>query len=435
MSLIVARATPTNLVLVSDTKVSSTFEAGTQSSADVPSHYGVLKLIVIQPTIVVGIAGALDCAEKAIKEVSSHPDRASDILLDHHRSSNGTVDFILATANGALNLACIKDGSIKQLLSTAWIGSQVGFTQFQGYLHGAIKPPTDPFNPTTFVASRTVQSGKEDSAIYESLMGAMQGVVDSGVDRTVDGLPIGVAFENNRFHYQHRTTVHRGILTFDFQNEKPQVLDFGNATQGSHIVEIAPCDSITGAALCMYHKHGKVGICYPRRENGLPYPTMYPGVDDLTFILLMRINHSISCNRFSIGGSLDYYDSRCGQLVKACMYEEVDPLLDLAIKHFEKDKKRWVLLKTRALGSINRGRFVRAVRDMTKVIQAAPLEKANYLLRGNAYAQICQSLNRETLELAERDYLMALRLSPDYAPARAKLNLLRRNRAMLPVEG
>lgn len=435
MSLIVARATPTNIVLVSDTKVSSTFEAGSQFPDDVPPHYGVLKLIVIQPTIVVGIAGALDCAEKAIKEVSSHPDRASDILLDHHRSSKGTVDFVLATANGALNLACIKNGSINQHLSNAWIGSQVGFTRFQGYFHGAIQPPTDPFNPTTFVASRTVQSGKEDSAIYERLMVAMQGVVDSGVDRTVDGLPIGVALENNSFHYKHRTTVHRGTLIFDFENEKTQALDFGNATQGSHIAELAPCDSITGAALCMYHKHGKVGICYPRRDNGLPYPIMYTAVDDLTFILLMRKNHSISCSGFSIGGTIEYYGPRCQQLVKAGMYDAVDPLLDIAIKHFEKDKKRWVLLQTRALGSMKRGRFVQAVRDLSKAIQAAPLEKANYLLRGDAYAQICQSLNRETLELAERDYLMALSLHPDYELARDNLSLLRRNRAMLPVEG
>jgi hypothetical protein len=290
-----------------------------------------------------------------------------------------------------------------------------------------------------------VETGLEDRSIYSKAQDAFEKVILSGVDDTVDGIVIPIAWHWNKFTYMPTGAVHGGgwspepTVNSDDETSGSTLLfsatfNFGSPASGSHLIQSSECTTESGNSLALYYMHGRVGIYYHRDYHGIPEPIVFRNTDDLGFRYDLLKRFKASCNGFGFGFSLDHYWRRYGQLVNEGHLNEALSRTNFALDKFHKDPERWKLLQLKGLIALKEKKFVEALRLFTKTIQLNDRIPESYLLRGNTYAQLCESSNRETLERAAIDYGQALQLRPDYRSAIDNLTLLRTILGALPVE-
>lgn len=129
MTLIVARIYGEKILILSDTKVSDPFTIR-RSPLE-----GVLKVILPNPHLAIAYAGVIAFAESAIKRTlhfDSIPIGDVISLLEKvNKESNEQTEFVVASLQGNPRLYKISGGSTEGDLSSAWLGSHLGFTRYQ----------------------------------------------------------------------------------------------------------------------------------------------------------------------------------------------------------------------------------------------------------------------------------------------------------------
>lgn len=444
MSLVVARRTETNVMLFSDTKLSRDVLHNERIIEIIPDAFGTLKAVCIHRSLVVAFAGKVLYAEEAIREASLRPEDVRGILLKHHMRNNQEVEFIIAEYDTEFHLNVVKNGQVIPEHHVAWIGSHRAYHALRGYELGQLEPPENRFNSNTMRVSLGVETGLEDRSLYSKTQDAFEKVILSGIDDTVDGIVIPIAWHWNKFTYMPIGAVHGGDWSPDqaVHNEVNSdstllysaTLNFGSPALGSHLIESSECILEEGNSLALYYMHGRVGIYYHRDNHGIPHPIVFRNTDDLGFRYDLLQRFKARCNGFGFGFSLDHYWRRYSQLVKEGHLVEALPRITFAVEKFRKDPNRWKLLQLKGLIALKERKFVEAIRELTKAIHLNDRIPETYLLRGNAYAQLCESNNRETLDRAANDYEQALQLRANYPPAFENLRRLRTLLGALTVE-
>lgn len=182
--------------------------------------------------------------------------------------------------------------------------------------------------------------------------------------------------------------------------------------------------------------HGRMGIFYRRANKGIPRPVLHSAVDDLGFCLLIRDEYygQFEGLGFGLGLPIAHYWHRTHELVRARRYSEAIPLLNLAVKKFQKDPKRWTLLQVRGWAQIEQYHYCQAIRDLTKAITAQSDIPESYVLRANALAQLSNGLHREALLMAQADYEKAITLETKNPRVATNLNTVLASLARLDLQ-
>ena len=100
---------------------------------------GVLKAIVVSPSLCVAIAGRPEPGLHAVQEVyrsQASNDDVVSLLSDAHQKCEQKTDFIVAFVGPPPSLVRIRDGAVEKGLIDAWIGDPPAFEKYQEYLAG-----------------------------------------------------------------------------------------------------------------------------------------------------------------------------------------------------------------------------------------------------------------------------------------------------------
>lgn len=136
MTFVVAKIIGDDLFIESDSRITD------RSKVRQDPLCGLLKSVLVSPTICISYAGSVDFAELAIKKIlDGHiltSEEISQTLLAVVKDSKNSVEFILASIDNCIPKLCkISDGKAEQDLLSAWIGDYNAFRLFQSVLLGS----------------------------------------------------------------------------------------------------------------------------------------------------------------------------------------------------------------------------------------------------------------------------------------------------------
>tara|TARA_R110000850_G_scaffold145408_4_gene267498 strand:- start:17937 stop:18824 length:888 start_codon:yes stop_codon:yes gene_type:complete len=130
MTFVVARIIGDDLFIESDSRVTD------QSKVRQDPLCGLLKTVLVCPTICISFAGSVHFAELALRKIIDekvfNAEAIYHALLTIADGSRNSVEFIIASIeNGLPKLCKVSDGVINRDLVTAWIGDYDAFKLFQ----------------------------------------------------------------------------------------------------------------------------------------------------------------------------------------------------------------------------------------------------------------------------------------------------------------
>lgn len=131
MTLVVGRITQGGIRVDSDSKITDTNIASNRNSV----FSGLLKTIIINPSISVSYAGGVDTAQKAIEELYKlekfEIGKVKGLLLEIHSENDCDTDFLIASLENQPLLYKISENKIDVSNSVQWIGDIKGYNLFQ----------------------------------------------------------------------------------------------------------------------------------------------------------------------------------------------------------------------------------------------------------------------------------------------------------------
>src|SRR5680860_814462 len=131
MTLVVGRICQESLRIESDSRITDPNIASNNNNI----FSGLLKSIVLNPSLSISYAGGVETAQKAIEIIYSLPILNITIvkaeLLRIHRNSDMETDFLIASIENQPLLYKISEGKVDVSNSFQWIGDLEGFDYYQ----------------------------------------------------------------------------------------------------------------------------------------------------------------------------------------------------------------------------------------------------------------------------------------------------------------
>lgn len=195
MSLVVAQAHDTSIVLVSDTQVSS------PTSQKLGIFEGAIKCVVLDSHCAIAFAGEILVARGAfealetLEEVKRNRDGIINEMLKQHLESKGVADFLLAFMSPP-ELVSVKEGEVRRNCRSAWIGEKAGFEAFQTALHSPINMPASTIHSRLFFDTSDLPQG-----LVTKMLDAMDAVSADTSLPTIGGLAIAAIGSGGIFRY------------------------------------------------------------------------------------------------------------------------------------------------------------------------------------------------------------------------------------------
>lgn len=264
MSLIVAKRDGSNLIIVSDTKLTDESEEFIRQQFD-PTE-GVLKTIFINNNICISFAGGIEYANDALKLIKEDTtiEKILEILLFCHKiTSNQITDFIVCEGASVPKIYAIKNG-ICESVDSAWIGDIDGFNKYQSYLLGN-KDGSILSNGSIINIDPTYPSIN-----FSKISQAMDNVIQDESITTVGGFKNAVVFSKNTFSYQFYIKMYFGVVQFNNISEIRNI-GYDNAEKGGYIITYYG-GSKDLKHIALYIKQGEFGIVYSQKGDFLSYP-------------------------------------------------------------------------------------------------------------------------------------------------------------------
>jgi hypothetical protein len=259
-----------------------------------------LKMTLLRPTLCIAYAGSVGAALGAIREVHSrdlNPDDAVAYLLEAHRRSHPSADFLVASLRPA-KLVAVKDGETNSL-SAAWLGEAEAFAEYQRYYHQEFPKPPDGFYESAEQTRDIEIANRMGNGMGAVVYGP--GLVTDGQTLTVN-IPQGGSHktvgeevvhvvpraEDNLFRYSHQTRY----------TASPFDAGAGGAFSYSMLAANEPGIGVLG----VYIDQAKVGLLHaPLLLNPPSRPELYRRVSRDQFVELVRLRHGIELRGLGLG--------------------------------------------------------------------------------------------------------------------------------------
>lgn len=279
MSLIICRKENNSLLIVSDTKLTYPTDQFPGKQTGHPSD-GVIKTVIVNPTLCVSFAGDIEPADEGIKQIQSNDDLTRVLKILRDKSNGNRTDFIVCTSKPEIKIYEIKDTVCREVQSS-WIGSFNAFNRFQGYYNNQIQEKKS--GPSSFIKIEPVIS-KGDSSLGK-VSSAFDKVIDDSSVPEVDGFKVTVIVEDGTFRYRGYIHNYMGLIELKIDPKmlgKQIPLGHGNAGDGSFMVNFFRSNS-NHNNVAIHILQGDLGIVYSRTDNGLLRPKIYP-MDEVDFV-------------------------------------------------------------------------------------------------------------------------------------------------------
>jgi hypothetical protein len=265
MSLIVAKKEGDYIYIVSDTKLTNTDNLNREKLPG-PEEFSAIKTVILNPWICISFAGYTGDANKAIAECRKMSNRVNDIikrLLEVNINSNNCTEFIVCVNIPPFLIFEIK-GSKCETTSSAWIGSNDGFNEFQKIF---------------------LSSEKDD--LLSKMEDGLSAVIESYV-KGVNGFMIAVTNKAQHFAYQQSMKTYMPARTYTGNH----VLDvYGLVQEGGYTLNIFTNDR--NDVLAVHIRQNKYGLIYTSKNGGYLEPEIFRDVDEHEFNEITEQRHNM----------------------------------------------------------------------------------------------------------------------------------------------
>jgi hypothetical protein len=277
LSLIICRRENDALLIVSDTKLTYPTDEFPNKQTGHPSD-GVIKTVIISPTLCVSFAGDIGHAEDGIKQIQPDDEITKVLKVLQDKSHGNRTDFIVCTSQPDIKIFEIKNAICNEV-QNSWIGSSNAFNRFQGYLNNQIQEKKG--GPSSFI--------KIEPTVGNSSLGKISSAFDKVIDDSsvpeVDGFKVTVIIENGIFKYWGYLHNYMGLieLKIDPKMFRKQIpLGHGSAGEGSFTVNFFRSNS-NHNNVAIHILQGNLGIVYSRIDKGLLRPKIFQ-MDEVDFV-------------------------------------------------------------------------------------------------------------------------------------------------------
>jgi hypothetical protein len=405
--------------MVGDTMLTSNNDVSRRRDG-LPSEFGVLKLLVMRPHIAIAFAGKHELANDAIARIAHDTDaqEIERILLDAHLQSHQQVDFMLASWGPTPTLRVIKEGKAEES-DVGWIGNIDAFRRYQAHSLNVAPAPNDPVNSTFVRMHRTLDEDETSQQLFQQMVGAMNAVIDAGVEDNVGGITTAVAIQEGEFHYLGQVQVSRKPLKPD-ELEGPGWHDitYGTVHDGSHAIESVECETPNGRTIAIHQLYGDLGIYYDRQQPGFPNPTSHERHDAISFLDRLEEEYKVRCSGFIYHKKLEFHLAKCEKLIRDEQHKPAQRLLGTALRYFPRNDLRWQLHRMRGWSRLLTGDFILAIEDATEALKTEPNDTISFMIRGNARSMLAEkSHDAEMLRMALSDYKQVPPRDPNHTYA------------------
>jgi tetratricopeptide (TPR) repeat protein len=367
VSLVIAKKDGNVITIVSDTKLTYPNEIYPEYKLADPDK-GVVKTVITNPFVCISFAcDDIDDAEEAMRKCTLFGTNISTVLnylFNFHNLKKNRIDFIVCLSLPNLaKIYEIKSGK-KSEVSTAWIGSLEAFNCFQQKLH-------DNKNRLDKKAS--------DVPDYSR---CFTEVIESGIDKTVNGFTISVTNTSGIFLYTSYVAIASGLSpkTYTTKNAIRQrigdvegfaiALDLhGSAQEGNYTICIYGAnDNYT--ALGLHILQGNFGVVYSTgNEKSLLYPSVYDNQDEFEFEEVL--NQFKILKTFSVSSKQKSYFNRGNKSFNLRNFEKAIKFYDLGLLENETNHKGRLLLN-KGIAFINLRNIPEALTQFNLAIKQQP---------------------------------------------------------------
>ena len=280
MSLIVAKRDGNNIYIVSDTKLtySSEVRGHTQLKTAAPNE-GVIKCIIINECLCISYAcDDISEAEKAIKkcrELSHRIDKILEHLLRINIDTKNSIEFVVCISSHPFyKIYEIKNLKQKEV-PNGWLGSNKGYNLFQEKIYNL------------------KIRDKENENNLSHLGSAMDEVIKSGKDPSVNGFRISVSNRSGCFEYESYMSTAFPERPIQIKSGQAFAITHGTAQEGGYTFTIFPSKANYNI-IALHVLQGHFGILYKTENGGLLKPKIIPDVDEHEFAEITKKKYGIS---------------------------------------------------------------------------------------------------------------------------------------------
>jgi hypothetical protein len=294
MTLIVARRSATSVRLCGDSKITdlNAIRGGYLS--------GALKVVVLDDDLCVAFAGGIEDALSTIRRLDARrratlgeslpPEDAEEILRAAAASSDGRVEFLLATRR-PLRLLRIRSSGVEES-DYLWVGDKDAFEAYQHHLHQPSELAVRLAAPTDELGEQHAEMAKQSRAAepehfkrlglsgdaiddflgWREIMTAMQDVIADPTIATVAEIWIGAIGDDRGFRYLFRVQETGGTpLPGD---ERPIKFPSSAAEGGFGYALLVPNPGV--GAVGIYFMQGRLGALFHplAADRAIPYPNI-----------------------------------------------------------------------------------------------------------------------------------------------------------------
>ncbi len=256
MSLVVARKFGNDLIILSDTKLSSA--TGGASSP----HQGIIKCKILRSQLAIGWAGNPHFAERALTDppISENLTQITNYFCSHHiqsKTPDGTygTDFLIGSTRSRTKLIVIKDGFAGDGQENAWIGSHPAFDHYQRVYHSReLSRSVNQIARMCYHPNRAKFTGEQ----YNRMTDAFMEVIESSNFPEVGDFRVPLLCSQGIFRY--------GIYTDNAGRPLPFLLSHGGVTlnmgqpsRGDYTISFGASSS---NLIGFYFYEGAVGLVF-----------------------------------------------------------------------------------------------------------------------------------------------------------------------------
>ena len=267
MSLIRAARIEDNVIIVSDTKLTSSTNS-IDSFRDNQLHSGTIKVNVLRDDLCVCFAGSTFRLDSIYNQIVDDYclENVHALLLDFNKQSlmnENETEFIVVSISNKPRIVCIKNGELNEM-EQAWIGDSKAFSMYQKAFHENL---TNRYTDETVfnLVQIPFEGNVEIGNLYSKMINAMNYVIEDETIDTVGGFTIPVIWEKEKFSIpSYIRTYRKSIGPDELGNGDWIPVSFGGAKDGSYTVNFFSSENLS---IGVHIYQGNYGIIFNKDKT------------------------------------------------------------------------------------------------------------------------------------------------------------------------
>lgn len=263
MTLIIAKASSTNMYILGDTALTSY-----NAQPNNPVISGCLKQYIVSDSLAIAFSGEQSHWELICTDLLACQ-RHQDLVDISHKAQLDGLDFELLIAEvGLEEITFIKNSTISRS-PAGFIGNAHAFDAFQHYYHQEESENNlhSIFHAdAAFMQFIRLPEPVENNDVYSRTFDSLKKVIQSQQYPDVDGLVVSLCSDNGRFRYINYADIISGPVNLNSLSEVPKSIHFGTAEDGGCAIEFTNGESSENIGA--YFLQGGFGVIFSKNKSG-----------------------------------------------------------------------------------------------------------------------------------------------------------------------